>query len=141
MPNTVPPIKISDVDHRNLSALLNSLPPKAKEAAEGLEEELARADVVPSSSLPHDVVAMHSSVVYEDVDTGRVMMVQLTYPEHADIERGRVSVLAPIGAALLGLRAGDVIEWPLPDGRTARLRIKQLIQHVEDSVRDAGNAS
>ncbi|HYG67633.1 MAG TPA: nucleoside diphosphate kinase regulator [Anaeromyxobacteraceae bacterium] len=98
-------------------------------AVERLEGELDRAIVVGDGEpLPPDVVTMDSRVVFEDGRTGNVREVTLVYPGGADASAGRVSVLAPIGAALLGLRAGDTIEWPLPQGRTARIRILSVAQ-------------
>jgi regulator of nucleoside diphosphate kinase len=101
----------------------------------GLGEELDRAEVVPDEKMPRNVVTMDSTVVYEDLDSGKVLMVRLTLPEDADMEQGRVSVLAPVGAALLGLKVGDVISWPLPDGRTGRFLVRQLIKHSQGAKR------
>lgn len=89
--------------------------------AERLGAELDRAVVV--DQLPPGVVGMGSRVRFEDVRTGNVREVVLVYPAQADASAGRISVLAPIGAALLGLSEGDTIAWPLPDGREARIRI------------------
>jgi regulator of nucleoside diphosphate kinase len=89
--------------------------------AERLGAELDRAVVV--ERLPQGVVAPGSRVRFEDERTRTVREAVLVYPSGADASAGRVSVLAPIGAALLGLAAGDAIAWPLPDGREARIRI------------------
>lgn len=99
-------------------------------AAERLEAELDRALVVEDGPMPPDVVTMESRVVFEDARTGSRREVVVVYPSAADASAGRVSVLAPIGAALIGLRTGDTIEWPLPDGRTARIRIVSVAQPV-----------
>jgi regulator of nucleoside diphosphate kinase len=90
-------------------------------AAERLGAELDRAIVL--DTLPPGVVAPGSRVRFEDERTGTVREAVLVYPAGSDASGGRISVLAPIGAALLGLAAGDTIAWPLPDGREARLRI------------------
>ena len=87
-------------------------------------EELDRATFV--QRVPDDVVAMGSRVIFEDERSGTVRDVILVYPSDANASAGRISVLAPIGAALLGLRAGDEIEWPLPGGRTACIRIRSV---------------
>jgi len=97
-------------------------------AAERLAAELDRAIIVSPEQLPPDVVTMHSRVAFEDVRTGVSREVVLVYPHAADASAGRLSVLAPIGAALLGLRVGDTIEWPLPDGRMAKIRILTVTQ-------------
>jgi regulator of nucleoside diphosphate kinase len=90
-------------------------------AAERLGAELDRAIVV--DRLPPGVVAPGSRVRFEDQRTRTVREAVLVYPAGADAFAGRISVLAPIGAALLGLTAGDTIAWPLPGGREARIRI------------------
>lgn len=90
-------------------------------AAERLGAELDRAVVV--DQLPPGVVGPGSRVRFEDENTHVVRETVLVYPGGADVSAGRISVLAPIGAALLGLAAGDTIAWPLPDGREAQLRI------------------
>jgi regulator of nucleoside diphosphate kinase len=90
-------------------------------AAERLGAELDRAIVL--DSLPPGVVAPGSRVRFEDERTRTVREAVLVYPAASDVSAGRISVLAPIGAALLGLTAGDTIAWPLPDGREAQLRI------------------
>ncbi len=96
-------------------------------AAEQLEAELERAVVVPEDAVPRDLVTMHSRVVFED-ETGKRRDMQLVFPSEADPARGRVSVLAPVGAALLGLSVGQTIEWPLPSGRTAELTIVGVLR-------------
>lgn len=119
-------IIVSDMDHHKLTHLLESLSPQRREELEGLENELFRADIIPVAEMPADIVTMGSTVVYEDMDSGRIVVVQITYPEEADIESGKISILAPVGAALLGLRVGQSISWPLPHARIGRLRVKQI---------------
>ncbi|XXF75246.1 nucleoside diphosphate kinase regulator [Myxococcaceae bacterium GXIMD 01537] len=96
------------------------------ETAELLETELARAEVVASEAVPPDVVTMNSTVVFEDESSGERRQVSLSYPADARGNSGRVSILAPIGTALLGLKVGQSITWPLPGGRTKRLRIVEV---------------
>ncbi len=93
------------------------------ELAELLEQELARADVTSAQDVPPDVVTMNSTVVFEDEDTGSRREVTLCYPRDARSDEGRISVLAPIGSALIGLSVGQSIQWPVPGGRTKTLRI------------------
>ena len=88
-----------------------------------LEGELARATVVPRSEIPDDVVTMNSRVLFENETTGERREVTLVYPPDADIDAGKISVLVPVGSALLGLRAGQSIDWRLPSGETHRYRI------------------
>ena len=93
--------------------------------AEALDTELHRAVVVPQREVPADVVTMNSDVLYEDEATGARRTVRVVYPRDADAGRGWVSVLAPIGSALLGLRVGQHIDWHVPAGRR-RLRIVEV---------------
>ncbi len=88
-----------------------------------LEEELSRAVAVPAEKISPDVVTMNSRVRFADVDTGEESEVTLTYPQDADTETSKVSILAPVGAALIGLSVGETIAWPMPSGKQRRLRI------------------
>src|SRR5262245_37667149 len=100
-------------------------------AAEILEAELDRARVVLWDDLPQDVVTMHSRVLSEDVDTGERRELVLVYPEEADVQRSRISVLAPVGTALLGLSAGQSISWPVPGGRMRTIRVVSVVYQPE----------
>lgn len=100
-------------------------------AAEQLELELDRAVVVPQNEIPSDVVTMRSRILFEDLETGRLREATLAYPDEANIDEARISILAPVGLAVLGLRVSDVIEWPLPQARVARLRIREVLYQPE----------
>jgi regulator of nucleoside diphosphate kinase len=100
-------------------------------AAEQLELELDRAVVVSQDQIPPDVVTMRSRILFEDLDTGRRREATLVYPDEANIDQSMVSILAPVGQAVLGLKVGDVIEWPLPNARLARLRIMEVLYQPE----------
>lgn len=102
------------------------------EAVEQLDAELARAEVVPQSEIADDVVTMNSEVVYEDATSGVQRKVRLVYPKDADAERGCVSVLAPLGSALLGLRVGQTIDWRMPSGKR-RVRVVAVPYQPEAS--------
>lgn len=88
-----------------------------------LEGELARATVVPRAQIPRDVVTMNSRVVFQNETTGERREVTLVYPADADIDAGKISVLVPVGTALLGLRTGQSIDWELPSGERHRYRV------------------
>lgn len=90
---------------------------------EKLEGELARAVIVPQDQIPKDVVTMNSRVVFENETTGEHREITLVYPREADIGAGRISILVPVGTALLGLRVGQSIDWELPNGTKQRYRI------------------
>jgi len=122
-------IYISEFDVPRLQALVDRhWEGRDGAAAERLAAELDRATIAAPDQLPSDVVTMHSRVAFEDVRSGAVREVVLVYPAASDASAGRLSVLAPIGAALLGLRVGDRIEWPLPGDRTATIRILHVAQ-------------
>jgi len=94
-------------------------------ASDSLAQELERALVVDQRAVPADVVTMNSEVVYEDCATHTRRTVRVVFPKDADGSRGYVSVLAPIGSALLGLRAGQEIEWRTPGG-VKRIRVVEI---------------
>ena len=83
---------------------------------DSLENELDRAHVVGPSAIPRDVVTMNSQVRIEDVDTGMENVYTLVFPSDASIPDKKISILAPIGTALLGSRAGGTVDWPVPAG-------------------------
>jgi regulator of nucleoside diphosphate kinase len=93
------------------------------EPLQKLESELVRAVVVSPAEIPKDVVTMNSRVVFEDETTGDRREITLVYPKHADIASGKVSVLVPVGTALLGMRVGQSIDWELPNGQKHRYKV------------------
>lgn len=103
-----------------------------------LEEELKRAIVVPSDQVPVSVVTMHSRVRYLDENTGDRREIQIVYPEQADLAEGKISVLAPVGAALLGLSVGQEVEWRFPGGQMRRLRVEELLFQPESRSFEEG---
>ena len=115
-------IIITDAD---LERLLPVLEQHDTPLSESLETELQRAVVVRQREVPPDVVTMNTEVVYEDVETRARRAVRVVYPRDADATAGRVSVLAPIGAALLGLRVGQAVEWRVPHG-TKKIRVAEI---------------
>jgi regulator of nucleoside diphosphate kinase len=99
-----------------------------------LAQELDDADVVAPEDVPADVVTMRSRVRVLDMISGEENTYTMCYPSEADLAAGRLSVLAPIGTALLGYREGDVIEWPVPGGVRV-LKIVELLHQPEASAR------
>ncbi|MGB5104048.1 MAG: nucleoside diphosphate kinase regulator [Steroidobacteraceae bacterium] len=116
----LPQLYLTQDDVDRLLRLVETQPGKGLEK---LESELVRANVVPREEMPGDVVTMNSRVVFENETTGERREVTLVYPGNADIGAGRISVLVPIGTALLGLRVGQSIDWELPGGEKQRYRI------------------
>ncbi|MBN1437870.1 MAG: nucleoside diphosphate kinase regulator [Anaerolineales bacterium] len=97
---------------------------------ERLKEELERAAVVPAGEIPNSVVTMNSTVCLEDLDTGEEETYTLVFPDQADLKLGKVSILAPIGTAMLGYETGDVFEWEVPSGKR-KLRVKKVLYQPE----------
>ena len=118
-----PNIVVSTKDASRLESMLASAGTDAGDVARELEVELARAEYREPNDMPGDVVMMGSHVRCIDESTGEQHDVTLVYPHDADFAAGRVSILAPVGAALLGLSVGQTIQWPLPGGRTTRLTV------------------
>ncbi len=116
----LPQIYLSQNDMDRLLVLIEAQPGKRYEK---LERELVRATVMPREKIPRDVVTMNSRVIFENETTGEKREVTLVYPDNSDIDAGKISVLVPIGTALLGLRTGESIDWDLPDGKKQRYRI------------------
>jgi regulator of nucleoside diphosphate kinase len=98
--------------------------------ADELRREIDRARVVDRTRVPHDVVTMHSTVRTRDLATGVVEVHTLFYPEEADLRSGKLSVLAPLGTALLGTRAGDVVRVATGDGVRA-LKVDAVLYQPE----------
>ncbi len=118
-----PQIHLTQADMDRLFTLIEAAPAKRFDRLEG---ELLRAKVVPRDRIPADLVTMNSRVVFENETTGERREVTLVYPDLADIAAGRLSVLVPVGTALLGLRVGQSIDWELPNGETQRYRIVEV---------------
>ncbi|HET6553152.1 MAG TPA: nucleoside diphosphate kinase regulator [Dyella sp.] len=130
--STKPPIVISRLDLERIEALLERMPPVQAVQHAGLRAELDRADVLEPSAMPVDVVTMNSVVTFEDEDSHDELTVSLVYPSGAGAP-GTVSILAPVGSALLGLAVGQHIEWPMPDGYKRSLRVLDIAYQPEAS--------
>jgi len=122
-------IVVADSDYRKLLALIDNTD---SPAAEALDTELSRAEIVPDHKLPADAVAMDSTVSFRDLDSGAETTVTLVFPRHADVNTMKISILSPVGSALIGLRVGGQIDWPLPGGRHRRLEVITVKQASED---------
>lgn len=126
-----PRIILGDTEHHQLLVLAMAGSGHTADAGDDLHYELDRARIVPAAKLPHDVVRMGSSVTYRP-DTGAERTVTLVYPAHADISSGRVSILTPVGTALIGLRAGQSITWMSRDGHMRMLTVLSVSQPVSE---------
>jgi regulator of nucleoside diphosphate kinase len=129
--NTKPNIIISETDAQRLEALLASLPADAFPGRTALEEELDRADIVDSRDVPPNVVTMNSRIRFTVASSDEEFALTLVYPKDVDESGGTISILAPVGSALLGLSQGDEIEWPRPGGGTLKVRLKEILYQPE----------
>jgi len=105
-----------------------------REYLESLQNELDRAHIVDPTAIPHDVVTMNSHVRLKDMETGEERMCILVFPSDADIKHDKISILAPIGTAVLGYRAGDTVDWVVPAG-TKKMRIEEILYQPEAAGR------
>ena len=129
-------IYINEVDLARLRKLIDLARETGNDAnrmyLDRLEGELERAEVVNPNDIPNDVVTMRSTVRLKDLDNGKEMVYSLVFPNEADIDEGKISVLAPVGTAMIGYRVGDVIEWEVPSG-LRRLKVEEIIYQPEAS--------
>lgn len=127
-------IWLSAQDYNRLRMLLAELTRQSRgmqAGVETLEEILDLARVVNPEKVPHNVVTMNSRVLFEDVRTAEQGTVTIVYPGDVDPAQGKISVLSPVGAALLGESEGSEVELPLPTGRLRRIRISQVLYQPE----------
>ncbi len=119
MTENTPSFYVSEPDHLALRRLFSARRPAHADvkALAGLWEKMERAVVVHPDAIPTDAITLNSRVRVRDLDTGHAAQYTLVLPVHADIREGKVSVLAPVGTALLGQQQGDEVEWPVPAGR------------------------
>lgn len=120
------PITLSRLDVERIERLLESEALRGSPVAERLHGEINRAEIREPAAMPADVVSMNSSVDCVDESGGKHYTLTLVYPKDADADAGRISVLAPVGSALLGLRVGQSIDWPGQGGRKLRLKVTAI---------------
>jgi len=126
-----PAITISTVDLDRIDLLLDRLPSAQAAARDALADELARADVVAPWDMPPRVVTMRSTVRFRLDGKESEWCKTLVYPKEAGQGDDTVSVLSPVGSALLGLSEGDHIEWTHPDGRTLGVEVVEIVYQPE----------
>ncbi|MGY6708615.1 MAG: nucleoside diphosphate kinase regulator [Rhizobiaceae bacterium] len=120
-----PAIVIGQSEHAKLARLAEAAVDRQPEVAEELLRELDRARLVADAKMRDDVVRMGSTLSYV-TDTGDARTVTLVYPGEADIESGKISIMTPIGTALIGLSPGQTIAWEARDGRVHRLTVESV---------------
>ena len=128
-------IYITEFDLKRLQELIieaKRVDRRGNEYLDSLEAELSRGKVVASTEVPPDVITMNSRVHLVDMDTLEEMVYTLVFPQDAEIAQSKISVLAPIGTAMLGYRVGDTFTWQVPDG-VRRLQVKKVLYQPEAS--------
>lgn len=134
-----PNIKISATDHARLTTLANATAERNAEVADELFAELDRAKIAPDTSMTDDIVQMGSTVEFKP-DTGESKTVTLVFPGDADISAGKVSILTPIGTALIGLAPGQSIQWTARDGRKHELKVLKVYRS-QDNGQEQGKTA
>ena len=122
-------IYITEADMKRLRPLIEGMK-NSRDDLRGLQAELEHARVVAPADVPPDVITMNSKARLHDLDTGEEMIFTLVFPGNASIEHDRISVVAPIGRAMLGHRVGDEFEWEVPAG-SVRLRVEEVLYQPE----------
>ncbi|AZE58198.1 Regulator of nucleoside diphosphate kinase [Pseudomonas synxantha] len=130
---TAPSIILTRLDVQRLEQLIDRLGDETP-GVEALQTELDRADVVGHDEVPATVVTMNSSVHCREQGSGKDYHLTLVYPKDAKADEGKISILAPVGSALLGLQVGQHIDWPAPGGKTLKLELL----NVEGQPKDGG---
>ncbi len=128
-------IFITDYDLKRLKDMLDvakEFKYRGRDDLKDLEVELNRAYLLASRDIPRDVITMNSKTVLIDIDSGEEMTYTLVFPRDADVDQGNISILAPIGTAMLGYSVGDTFEWKVPAG-LRRLKVKKILYQPEAS--------
>ena len=126
---TTPDITLSTTDYDRLDALLSTQNTTSL-GYETLSQELERANVVAPDQLPANVISMNSTVRFR-LGNGKVSTLTLVYPKDVTQSGDKISVLAPVGSALLGLKTGDSINWPLPGGDMSTITVEEVVYQPE----------
>lgn len=123
-------IYLTSQDRDRLKVLSQMTEDRDRGDLAGLMYELSRAAIVPAAEIPGDVITMNSRVRLLDLQDGSVLEYTLVYPAEANFAEGKISVVAPIGAAMLGYKVGDEIEWEVPAGRR-HLKVEAVLYQPE----------
>jgi regulator of nucleoside diphosphate kinase len=126
-------IVLTDFDRDRLLGVVKALRPAGhpfRRYVDDLQAEIGRAEIVPRAAVGPDVVTMNSTVRIREARTGEEEQFTLVYPDEADVLEGRVSVLAPLGMAVLGARVGDAIRWKVPAG-VRKFTVEEVVYQPE----------
>ncbi|MDF1691290.1 MAG: GreA/GreB family elongation factor [Zhongshania sp.] len=120
---------ISESDYEKLSRLVYV---SRSDATAALDRELSRAEVWPDAQMPFDIVSLYSETHFNDVQTGSQRIVTIVMPWESSVTEMRISILSPVGIALIGARVGAVIEWPLLRGESTTLIIEKVLPTTKE---------
>jgi regulator of nucleoside diphosphate kinase len=126
-------IYITEYDLTRLKELVQvgiSFAERDRDSLESLQGELDRAHIVVPTAVPNDVITMNSRVRLKDLETNEEKVYTLVFPSEANVQQQKISILAPIGTAILGSRVGDMVEWRVPGG-IRKLRIEEILYQPE----------
>jgi regulator of nucleoside diphosphate kinase len=127
-------IYITEFDLKRLKGLIKYAEerwtPRGTAHLDELDQELDRAEIVEPEEIPADVITMNSTFHLSDLDSGEELLYTLVFPAKADSRNGKISILAPVGTAVLGYRVGDTVEWKVPGG-LKRLKVRGIIYQPE----------
>ena len=126
-------IYVTEPDYHRLNALIETTRERNGvdiEYLNKLEVELDRAEIVHPKDIPENVITMRSKVRLKDLVTGQANTYSLVFPTEADFKEGKISILAPIGTAILGYKSGDTIEWSVPS-RLRRIKVAEILYQPE----------
>jgi regulator of nucleoside diphosphate kinase len=126
-----PAITVTEPDADRLLALSRQIRPRQPGIAAMLEAEVGRAAIVAPDQMPPDIVTMHSHAVFAYAHSQRSHWLTLVYPGEADLDLAKISIATPVGAALIGLRAGDSIGWTLASGEPRRIMLREVAYQPE----------
>jgi regulator of nucleoside diphosphate kinase len=119
------------ITEKDLLRIRNVLSYQKSEDFENLDLELDRAKVISDAEVPEDLVTMNSKIKFLNINEQKELVITIVYPSEADFSQGKISVLASLGSALLGLRVGQEINWMFPDGKTRTLKILEVLYQPE----------
>lgn len=134
MPENTEPknIILTQRDHNRLSWWVRGTTSKRSDPiSEFMGEELERASIVPSMAVPANIVTMNSHVAVRDHETGEVRSLILVYPGAEDSSVNNLSILTPVGLAILGLAEGDTASWVTRNGKTRKVKIEKVLYQPE----------
>lgn len=124
-------VVISSLDAERLERIIDALPTSAYAVGEKLEEELARAKIVEPKQIPPTVVTMNSTVRFKVDSSNEEFTMTLVYPKDVDVAQNKISILAPVGSAMLGLAQGTELEWPKPGVGMLKVQIEEVTYQPE----------